>query len=240
MPNLVTDIEINEILNNALITKVINKNLVFGAFTYDKVNYGFAKDNNDVKIYLYYIPSIDDICFQKNINDINNLKIENITFFDIRKILMYYQEDRHIFESLFSKYHLINPKYQEIYNKYFKKEKIVGGKKVGKDWIIKDGYYISLTNIRKGVLELVENSIVVNPIKTNNIEEKFTKTEEKALNVILNELGEKKEGNISISNLIEKSKISRPVFKNTLLKLEKNELAKIDNQGTKGTYIRFY
>lgn len=240
MPNLVTDIEINEILNNALITKVINKNLIFGAFTYDKVNYGFAKDNNDVKIYLYYIPSIDDICFQKNINDINNLKIENITFFDVRKILMYYQEDRHIFESLFSKYHLINPKYQEIYNKYFKKEKIVSGKKVGKDWIIKDGYYISLTNIRKGILELVENSIVVNPIKTNNIEEKFTKTEEKALNVILNELGEKKEGNISISNLIEKSKISRPVFKNTLLKLEKNELAKIDNQGTKGTYIRFY
>ena len=240
MPNLVTDIEINEILNNALTTKVINKNLIFGAFTYDKVNYGFAKDNNDVKIYLYYIPSIDDICFQKNINDINNLKIENITFFDIRKILMYYQEDKHIFESLFSKYHLINPKYQEIYNKYFKREKIVGGKKVGKDWIIKDGYYISLTNIRKGILELVENSIVVNPIKTNNIEEKFTKTEEKALNVILNELGEKKEGNISISNLIEKSKISRPVFKNTLLKLEKNELAKIDNQGTKGTYIRFY
>lgn len=240
MPNLVTDIEINEILNNALITKVINKNLIFGAFTYDKVNYGFAKDNNDVKIYLYYIPSIDDICFQKNINDINNLKIENITFFDIRKILMYYQEDRHIFESLFSKYHLINPKYQEIYNKYFKREKIVGGKKVGKDWIIKDGYYISLTNIRKGILELVENSIVINPIKTNNIEEKFTKTEEKALNVILNELGEKKEGNISISNLIEKSKISRPVFKNTLLKLEKNELAKIDNQGTKGTYVRFY
>lgn len=240
MPNLVTDIEINEILNNALITKVINKNLIFGAFTYDKVNYGFAKDNNDVKIYLYYIPSIDDICFQKNINDINNLKIENITFFDIRKILMYYQEDKHIFESLFSKYHLINPKYQEIYNKYFKREKIVGGKKVGKDWIIKDGYYISLTNIRKGILELVENSIVVNPIKTNNIEEKFTKTEEKALNVILNELGEKKEGNISISNLIEKSKISRPVFKNTLLKLDKNELAKIDNQGTKGTYIRFY
>ena len=240
MPNLVTDIEINEILNNALITKVINKNLIFGAFTYDKVNYGFAKDNNDVKIYLYYIPSIDDICFQKNINDINNLKIENITFFDIRKILMYYQEDRHIFESLFSKYYLINPKYQEIYNKYFKREKIVGDKKVGKDWIIKDGYYISLTNIRKGILELVENSIIVNPIKTNDIEEKFTKTEEKALNVILNELGEKKEGNISISNLIEKSKISRPVFKNTLLKLEKNELAKIDNQGTKGTYIRFY
>ena len=72
------------------------------------------------------------------------------------------------------------------------------------------------------------------------VEEKFTKTEEKALNVILNELGEKREGNISISNLIEKSKISRPVFKNTLLKLEKNELAKIDNQGTKGTYVRFY
>lgn len=240
MPNIVTDTKINEILNDALMTKVINKNLIFGAFTYDKVNYGFAKDEKDIKIYLYYIPSIDDICFQKNINDINNLKIDNITFIDIRKILMYYQENKNIFESLFSNYYLINSKYEEIYNKYFKKEKITSGKKVGKDWIIKDGYFIALTNIRKGILELVENSIVVNPIKTNNVEEKFTKTEEKALNVILNELGEKKEGNISISNLIEKSKISRPVFKNTLLKLEKNELAKIDNQGTKGTYIRFY
>lgn len=240
MPNIVTDTEINEILNDALMTKVINKNLIFGAFTYDKVNYGFAKDRKDVKIYLYYIPSIDDICFQKNINDINNLKVDNITFIDIRKILMYYQENKNIFESLFSNYYLINSKYEEIYNKYFKKEKITSGKKVGKDWIIKDGYFIALTNIRKGILELVENSIVVNPIKTNNVEEKFTKTEEKALNVILNELGEKREGNISISNLIEKSKISRPVFKNTLLKLEKNELAKIDNQGTKGTYIRFY
>lgn len=240
MPNIVTDTKINEILNDALMTKIINKNLIFGAFTYDKVNYGFAKDEKDVKIYLYYIPSIDDICFQKNINDINNLKVDNITFIDIRKILMYYQENKNIFESLFSNYYLINSKYEEIYNKYFKKEKITSGKKVGKDWIIKDGYFIALTNIRKGILELVENSIIVNPIKTNNIEEKFTKTEEKALNVILNELGEKKEGNISISNLIEKSKISRPVFKNTLLKLEKNELAKIDNQGTKGTYIRFY
>lgn len=240
MPNIVTDTEINKILNDALMTKIINKNLIFGAFTYDKVNYGFAKDGKDVKIYLYYIPSIDDICFQKNINDINNLKVDNITFIDIRKILMYYQENKNIFESLFSNYYLINSKYEEIYNKYFKKEKITSGKKVGKDWIIKDGYFIALTNIRKGILELVENSIVVNPIKTNNVEEKFTKTEEKALNVILNELGEKREGNISISNLIEKSKISRPVFKNTLLKLEKNELAKIDNQGTKGTYVRFY
>lgn len=240
MPNVITDIEIKEILNDALMTKIINKNLIFGVFTYDKVNYGFAKDEKDVKIYLYYIPSIDDICFQKNINDINNLKIDNITFIDIRKILMYYQENKNIFESLFSNYYLINSKYEEIYNKYFKKEKITSGKKVGKDWIIKDGYFIALTNIRKGILELVENSIVINPIKTNNVEEKFTKTEEKALNVILNELGEKREGNISISNLIEKSKISRPVFKNTLLKLEKNELAKIDNQGTKGTYVRFY
>lgn len=240
MPNVVTDIEIKEILNDALMTKIINKNLIFGVFTYDKVNYGFAKDEKDVKIYLYYIPSIDDICFQKNINDINNLKVDNITFIDIRKILMYYQENKNIFESLFSNYYLINSKYEEIYNKYFKKEEITSGKKVGKDWIIKDGYFITLTNIRKGILELVENSIVVNPIKTNNVEEKFTKTEEKALNVILNELGEKREGNISISNLIEKSKISRPVFKNTFLKLEKNELAKIDNQGTKGTYVRFY
>lgn len=42
---------------------------------------------------------------------------------------------------------------------------------------------------------------------------------------------------ISISKIIEETNISRPVWKNLLLKLEQNRIATVDNQGVKGTKI---
>lgn len=68
---------------------------------------------------------------------------------------------------------------------------------------------------------------------------KLTKKENMALNIILNELNFNKNGNISILELVKKSKISRPVFTNLLMKLQVNGDAEIWNQGAKGTYIKF-
>ena len=39
--------------------------------------------------------------------------------------------------------------------------------------------------------------------------------------------------------IVEETGISRPVFKNLFVKLEKNKVATITNQGVKGTYISF-
>ena len=66
----------------------------------------------------------------------------------------------------------------------------------------------------------------------------LTKTEEKALIFVLETVGE--EGNISISEAINKSGISRPVFTALFDKLDRYKGAEIKNQGVKGTYINFY
>ena len=66
----------------------------------------------------------------------------------------------------------------------------------------------------------------------------LTKTEVQAFEIILQHLNDGYEGNISISQLTEDSKISRPVFKNTLQKMKDNNVAEIINQGVKGMYIK--
>jgi hypothetical protein len=66
----------------------------------------------------------------------------------------------------------------------------------------------------------------------------LTKTEEKALIYILETIGE--EGVMSISQAIQGSGISRPVFTSLLDKLNYYKAAEIRNMGVKGTYINFY
>ena len=66
----------------------------------------------------------------------------------------------------------------------------------------------------------------------------LTKTEIQAFEIILQHLNNGHEGNISISQLTEDSKISRPVFKNTLQKMKDNNVAEIINQGVKGMYVK--
>ena len=92
--------------------------------------------------------------------------------------------------------------------------------------------------IKNGIVDI----IIISLQKKISIEEfssKLTKTENNALAAILARLNEHGEGNISISTIVEETGISRPVYKNLFTKLEKNNIAKINNQGVKGTYISF-
>ena len=66
----------------------------------------------------------------------------------------------------------------------------------------------------------------------------FTKTEEKALTYILDTIGA--EGILSISQAIQGSGISRPVFTSLLDKLDRYQAAEVKNMGVKGTYIHLY
>ena len=68
--------------------------------------------------------------------------------------------------------------------------------------------------------------------------EKTTKTEEKALTYILDTIGA--EGILSISQAIQGSGISRPVFTSLLDKLDRYQAAEVKNMGVKGTYIHLY
>jgi hypothetical protein len=66
----------------------------------------------------------------------------------------------------------------------------------------------------------------------------MTKTEEKALEYLLNTIGD--EGVISVTEAIRDSGISRPVFTSLFDKLNRYKGAEIRNMGVKGTYINFY
>lgn len=102
-----------------------------------------------------------------------------------------------------------------------------------------------LFTINKANEQLIANSITeiirvsLNPVVPK---EEFllslTDNEKEALQIIIKNLPEK-EGNISISKLLTQTAVSRPVFKNLLRKMEDYNYAQIENQGVKGTYIKF-
>ena len=91
--------------------------------------------------------------------------------------------------------------------------------------------------IKEFIIELMKVALT-DMMQTTDFQTLLTKTEKNALNLILQELKNGYDGNISISNLTEKSSISRPVFKNLLQKMKDNMMAEVDNQGAKGTYIK--
>lgn len=67
----------------------------------------------------------------------------------------------------------------------------------------------------------------------------LTTLEQNALDAIKENLVEG-EGNISISKMVDKYVISRPVFTNVLQKMSLNNFAEVANQGVKGTYIKIF
>lgn len=95
--------------------------------------------------------------------------------------------------------------------------------------------------IKKGVVNIMTTSFRQNCtfiIEENMAKTNYTSKELEAIERLKKELVNG-EGNITVSNIVAASGISRPVFKNLFTKLEKNKEATIINQGAKGTYIKF-
>lgn len=91
--------------------------------------------------------------------------------------------------------------------------------------------------ITDSVIEIIRTSLNPVPAKEEFLTN-LTDAEKEALEIINKNLPEK-EGNISISKLLLETSVSRPVFKNLLRKMEECNYAQIENQGVKGTYIKF-
>ena len=92
--------------------------------------------------------------------------------------------------------------------------------------------------IKEGLLNIFNQYLTMRDGIQEKLFTSLTKTEEKALIFVLETIGEC--GNISISEAINKSGISRPVFTSLFDKLDRYKGAEIKNQGVKGTYINFY
>lgn len=95
--------------------------------------------------------------------------------------------------------------------------------------------------IDTGIIEILKEHFGMNKSKLskNDFFKKLTNTEKKAYQSLVIEVGEDKlEGNITISKLVEKNSISRPVYNNLLNKMKEYNVAEVVNQGVKGTFIK--
>lgn len=81
----------------------------------------------------------------------------------------------------------------------------------------------------------VEEALPQENVSKKTFLNQLTNIEEKAYYSIIKEIGA--EGNVSISKLVEKNTISRPVYNNLMNKLKENKVAQVVNMGVKGTYL---
>lgn len=97
----------------------------------------------------------------------------------------------------------------------------------------------ALEVINRGVSAIMKLSLVESEDKPLTKEEFFkqlTHAEERAFMSIIDSIGS--EGNITISKLVDKYDISRPVYNNLIKKMKENKVAEVLNMGVKGTYIK--
>ena len=90
------------------------------------------------------------------------------------------------------------------------------------------------------VKDTIVNIIKIALIKTVDVKEflqNLTNPEKDALKVIMRNLKDG-EGIVSISQAVNSSNLSRPVFKSVLNKMKDMEIAELTNMGVKGTHVK--
>ncbi len=90
--------------------------------------------------------------------------------------------------------------------------------------------------VKSTILEIMKIALT-KTVSTKEFLHTLTDIEKEALKIIMQYL-EFGEGVVSISQLVEQHSISRPVFKSILQKMKDMDIAEINNQGMKGTYIK--
>lgn len=205
---------------------------LLGVFLFGKANIEPIYSIKEVETVTVFFPSIQDIALGL---PISNTWVERIgggrtLRVDIRSIASLIQdENQHIEDILFTKYYQLSSAYQKLFSKckeYFNSVganswyPITANGSFAKWWAALFEQYFQYCD---GTQEKLFNSL--------------TKTEERALIYLLERIGE--EGVISISEVIQDSKISRPIFNSLLEKLDRYRGAEVKNRGVKGTSIRF-
>ena len=130
----------------------------------------------------------------------------------------------------FTPHYQISPTYQKLYSKL--RSELSSFKMID----LKNGNHLNL--YAEWAAKTFDHYLQFRDGVQSKIFDSLTKTEEKALIYILESIGD--EGVLSISQAIQGSGISRPVFTGLLDKLDRYKAAEIKNMGVKGTYINFY
>lgn len=90
--------------------------------------------------------------------------------------------------------------------------------------------------VKKGIVELIHLSLELG-VEIEPFKKSMTTIERKAFSHIRKKIQD--EGLVSFAKMSEESKISRTVYANLLVKMERFNIAKIEKHGVKGTYIKF-
>jgi ribosomal protein L17 len=167
----------------------------------------------------FYIPTNEELYY---ITPLNKKMI------DIRYIPSLIEEEDFSWKTLCKN---INPIYQE------QAEQLILN-------IITFDMFKTLVNKNK-VISSIKDIITIAQEESNDNEREFishiTKTERQVLSNIMHlEFNNQKEGYIIVNQLINKYKVSTPVFRSLLYKLKEFKVAEVITRGVKGTYICFY
>lgn len=239
--NNITNSEIWERLqnDNKNIQKDFTNNRILGTFLLGKANFGEALSSKDIRTVSIVLPTINNIVINGGyvMSAKYNKQGGRIEYVDFRNLFDLVNNEREDYaQILYTEFSIINPLYKKLleklklgmnmsYEERWEKVQSWGSdEQVEYLQNVLEEIFIQYLEFKSGIQEELFNSL--------------TKTEERALIYVLETIGE--EGNISISNAIAGSGISRPVFTALFDKLDRYHGAQIKNQGVKGTYIKFY
>lgn len=183
--------------------------------------YGVTIPENEIKIMACYIPTEEELY-----TSFEN-KEETL---DIRSFVTLLKNKNSIIkEMLLSQYQAVNPHYKDLFNQLISNKELL--------FLLENNNTV-LNNFKENIIKIIKNSFGLASQEKEFIEA-LTSTEKKALEKIFNEFNDASEGNIVISQIVDKYKISRPVFNNLFYKIKEYKIAGIDNRGVKGTYLSF-
>lgn len=181
-------------------------------------------DNSQQSFYIVVIPTLEQLFYKENIEK----SIENLQIINVQNICKWYYPK--------AKRNIVLLQHEKLISDFLSVVDTI--------WSINPTL---ITNenleIRHFLLQLFNqhnNEISLNQKESSYIDKdiflnQLTHAEHNALKSIMNEIGSC--GNISISKMIQKYTISRPVWTNLLKKMQEFSIGEIVNQGVKGTYI---
>lgn len=116
---IISDERIKQILKEdyKYLKTIYPQEKILGVFTYDKASYGFAQTESELKVKMYYLPDLEELCTSINLKD-EFIEHGNHTIHirDIRLILdNILKQETTSMECFFAKNYIITPKYKKVF-----------------------------------------------------------------------------------------------------------------------------
>lgn len=117
--NKISNDEVEKILQDdyKYLQTLFPQDQIFGIFTYGDFNYGFAETIKDLKVKMYYLPTLEEMCTNLVLkNETIEYNNHTINIKDIRLILdNILKQEGTVMECFFAEHNIITPKFKKVY-----------------------------------------------------------------------------------------------------------------------------